>query len=157
VKPSFIRVEADEVTYHLHVALRFEVEQKLINGELEAKDAPVFWNDQFKHLMGLAVPDDAQGCLQDVHWSVGLLGYFPTYSLGSLNAAQLYAKAREKEPAIVQDLAQGKYESLLKWLRTNVHQPGKRFTPDELMIRATGETTNPKYYVDYMKEKFGLV
>jgi carboxypeptidase Taq len=156
VKPSFIRVEADEVTYHLHVALRFEIEQRLINGGLEAKDAPEFWNESFKHLMGIAVPDDAHGCLQDVHWSVGLFGYFPTYSLGSMNAAQLYTKAQDKVPAIATEMAQGKYEALLQWLRTNIHEPGKRFTPQELMIRATGEPTNPKYYVDYMKTKFGL-
>ena len=154
VRPSFIRVEADEATYHLHVALRFEVEQALFNGGLEASDVPAFWNERFKHLMGITVPDDAHGCLQDVHWCSGLFGYFPTYSLGSFNAAQLFAKAEEQDPAISGELAQGQYTSLLAWLRKNVHEHGRRFTPDELMAKATGETTNPKYFFEYMATKF---
>ncbi len=156
VRPSYIRVEADEATYHIHIALRFEVEEQLINGGLEVKDVAAFWNERFRDLMGISIEKDSNGCLQDVHWCSGLFGYFPTYTLGSLNAAQLFAAANKQVAGLSDELAAGNYASLLKWLRTNVHEPGRRFTPDELMVRATGETTNPKYYFEYLSAKFEI-
>src|ERR1700757_4536756 len=141
VRPSFIRVEADEVTYDLHILLRFEIELALVEGRLEVKDLPEAWNARFQELFGLAVPDDRRGVLQDIHWSLGSLGYFPTYTLGNLNAAQLMFAAEKQVPGLSDQLAQGHYQPLLDWLRENIHQHGRRYLPAELMRRATGQTT----------------
>ena len=154
VTPSFIRVEADEVTYDLHILLRFEMELALIEGKLKIKDLPEAWNTRFHELFGLVVPDDARGVLQDIHWSLGSLGYFPTYTLGNLNAAQLMFAVEKKIPGLPEQLAQGDYASLLKWLRENVHQHGRRYLPAELMRRATGEPTQARYRVEYLRNKY---
>lgn len=154
VAPSFIRVEADQVTYDLHIILRFELELKLIEGELGVADLPSAWNEGFEKMMGLKVPDDARGCLQDIHWSLGAFGYFPTYTLGNLNAAQLMHRASLDVPPLESSLAKGEYRSLLAWLRTNIHGPGGRFDPQELMRRATGETTQSHYHLDYLQQRF---
>lgn len=154
VAPSFIRVEADQVTYDLHIILRFNVESKLFNGELAVADVPAYWNEEFERNFGLKVARDADGCLQDIHWSIGLLGYFPTYTLGNLNAAQLMHRARTDHPALEAELARGEYHTLLQWLRTKVHQAGSRYTPLELMRHATGETTQSAYHLDYLRKKF---
>jgi carboxypeptidase Taq len=154
VAPSFIRVEADQLTYDLHIILRFELELKLISGELTVGDVPRAWNEEFKKMLGLSVPDDARGCLQDIHWSLGAFGYFPTYTLGNLNAAQLMRRARQDRPELEDDLARGNYGSLLQWLREKVHQTGQRFLPPELMRRATGETTNARHHLDSLRKKF---
>ncbi len=154
VSPSFIRVEADQVTYDLHILLRFEIELMLVEGRLPVEDVPASWNEEFEKLLGLKVPDDAQGCLQDIHWSIGTQGYFPTYTLGNLNAAQLFARANQDLPQLAADLARGEYSGLLAWLRQNIHQHGMRYLPQELMKRATGEPTRAKYHLDYLREKF---
>ncbi len=154
VSPSFIRVEADEVTYDLHILLRFEIELALIEGRLKVTDLPEAWNTRFHELFGLIVPDDAHGVLQDVHWSLGSLGYFPTYTLGNLNAAQLMAAAEKKVPGLLDQLAQGKYAPLLHWLRENVHQHGRRYLPAELMLKATGEPMQARYRVEYLRNKY---
>ena len=154
VRPSFIRVEADEVTYDQHIILRFELEQALINGDLLVKEVPEAWNERFKKLLGLTVPDDAHGCLQDIHWSMGSLGYFCTYTLGNLNASQLMRAASRALPSLEQDLAAGTYGSLLGWLRTNIHQAGRSCDPPALMERATGETTRAHYHLEYLRAKF---
>jgi carboxypeptidase Taq len=154
VAPSFIRVEADEVTYDLHILLRFEIELALVEGRLEVKDLPEAWNARFQELFGLAVPDDRRGVLQDIHWSLGSLGYFPTYTLGNLNAAQLMFAAEKQVPGLSDQLAQGHYQPLLDWLRENVHQHGRRYLPAELMRRATGETTQAKYRIEYLRNKY---
>jgi carboxypeptidase Taq len=154
VQPSFIRVEADQVTYDLHIILRFEIEMKLIERQLSVADVPAFWNEQFERMFGLKVTKDADGCLQDIHWSIGTMGYFPTYSLGNLNAAQLMRRARADHPTLGAELARGEYGALLSWLRQNVHRHGMRHHPHDLMKLATGETTGTKPYLDYLRERF---
>lgn len=155
VAPSFIRVEADQVTYDLHVILRFQLEKRLVEGELPVADVPAAWNEAFEQSLGLAVPDDARGCLQDTHWSLGLLGYFPTYTLGNLNAAQLFARARIERPEIAGDLAAGRYGTLLGWMRERVHAPGQRWDGPGLIANATGRPTAADDYLAYLRGKFG--
>jgi carboxypeptidase Taq len=156
VEPSLIRVEADEATYNLHIVLRFEMEQKLVSGELAVADLPAAWNERFEKLFQIPVPDDKRGCLQDTHWALGLIGYFPTYTLGTLNAAQLFQAALKQVPGLAEDLGQSKFGRLLLWLRENIHQHGRRYSPGELIERATGETTSASYFIDYLKAKYGL-
>ena len=156
VKSSLIRVEADEATYNLHIILRFEIEQKLIAGDLAVNDLPAAWNARFEEIFGIPVPDDARGCLQDTHWSLGLFGYFPTYTLGNLNAAQLYAAAAGQDAQMVTELAHGNYTRLLAWMREKIHRHGRRYSPPELIVRATGEPLRATYFLDYLKGKYGL-
>ncbi len=154
VSPSFIRVEADQVTYDLHVILRFEIELKLIEGQLAVADVPACWNEEFEKMLGLKVTKDSDGCLQDIHWSMGTLGYFPTYTLGNLNAAQLMRRAALDNPALDSELARGEYENLLGWLREKIHRQGQRHKPQELVEQATGEPTRGSYHVEYLRRKF---
>lgn len=137
--PSFVRVESDEGTYNLHVMLRFEIERALLAGDLAVKDLPGAWNEKFKELFGLDVPDDTRGCLQDVHWSFGLIGYFPTYTLGNLYAAQLWDAANQSVSGLDAKMARGEFGELLAWLQTNIHAHGRRFSAAELCERATGK------------------
>tara|TARA_R110000868_G_scaffold119469_1_gene316460 strand:- start:142474 stop:144006 length:1533 start_codon:yes stop_codon:yes gene_type:complete len=137
--PSFIRVESDESTYNLHVMLRFELECAMLRGELAIKDLPEAWNTKFKDFLGLDVPNDATGCLQDVHWSFGLVGYFPTYTLGNLNAAQMWETINEQIPDLDSQIASGEFSALLNWTRENIHQHGRRYTASETIERATGK------------------
>jgi len=157
VSPSFIRVEADQVTYDLHIIVRFEIEVRLIQGELAVRDVPGFWNEEFEKMLGLKVTDDSQGCLQDIHWSLGDMGYFPTYTLGNLNAAQLMHQAKLDDPNLNKDLAAGKYDSLLKWLRDKVHRHGLRYLPQDLIQQTTGKPTGVANHVDYLRQKFAAV
>ncbi len=154
VAPSFIRVEADQVTYDLHIILRFEIETKLIEGQLAVGDVPAFWNGQFEEMFGLKVTKDSDGCLQDIHWSLGTFGYFPTYTLGNLNAAQLMRRAALDQPGLESELAEGQYQNLLSWLWKNVHQQGQRYKPQDLIEHATGEPTRSEYHLEYLREKF---
>ena len=151
---SFIRVEADEVTYDLHILLRFELEKQLIEGTLAVAELPEAWNASFTELMGLSVPDPAHGCLQDIHWSMGAFGYFPTYSLGNLNAAQLHAAAIDQVSGLESDLANGVYSSLLHWLQSQVHAHGSQLLPDELMKRATGRGTESTDYLKHLRSRY---
>jgi len=157
VQPSFIRVEADEATYNLHIILRFEIEQDLLTGKLAVNDLPQVWNDKFSDYFGMTPPDDALGVLQDVHWSSGLMGYFPTYALGNLLAAQYLAQAQKAMPALMDDVAQGQFGGLLGWLRDNIHQHGRKFTGDELTQRICGESINPAPYVAYLQGKYRAI
>ncbi|MGA2244686.1 MAG: carboxypeptidase M32 [Verrucomicrobiota bacterium] len=154
VRLSFIRVEADQVTYDLHIMLRFDLELKLVGRQLEVADVPAYWNEQFEQMSGLKVTKDADGCLQDVHWSFGGIGYFPTYTLGNLNAAQLMQTARRENPALDEDLRQGRYQTLLAWLRQKVHQEGSRYRPQDLMEKVTGERTSFRHHLEYLRGKF---
>jgi carboxypeptidase Taq len=138
VKPDCIRVEADEATYNLHVLVRFEVELALIRGDLAVPDLPAAWNDKYRDYLGIDVPDDARGCLQDVHWSCGLFGYFPTYTLGNLMAAQLFEQAREDLGALDTQIEAGRFEDLRAWLEEHVHRHGSRYPAGELVARVTG-------------------
>ena len=153
VQRSFIRVEADEVTYNLHVILRFEVERRLFAGELELNDIPTYWNDTFEQLLGIRPQNDADGCLQDIHWSLGAFGYFPTYTLGTLYASQLETAARRQHPDLDEHLATGNFQPLLEWLREQVHRVGKRYGPHELIERATGNPPSPEPFLAYLEAK----
>lgn len=154
VKPSFIRVEADEVTYNLHIMLRFEMELALIRGDLKAKDAPGAWNEKFKKYFGLDVKKDAEGCLQDVHWSAGLFGYFPTYALGNLFAAQFFAKADSDLGGLHAQFRKGQFEPLRKWLTDKIHVHGRRYPATELVQQVTGSPLSAQPLLDYLKAKF---
>ena len=153
-EPSFIRVEADEATYDLHIILRFEIEKELISGDLKVADLPECWNAKFKEFFGLCVENDADGCLQDIHWSMGALGYFPTYTIGNLGAAQLYSKAIEDEPEILTELNEGKYTKLLDWLRINIHSKGSLLLPDDLIKEATGENLSESHHLEHLKRRY---
>jgi carboxypeptidase Taq len=157
VQPSLIRVEADEATYNLHVMLRFELEIALMEGTLAPADLPEAWNAKFQEFLGLTPPDDAQGVLQDVHWSAGMIGYFPTYSLGNLVACQLWAKVNEDLPNLEHKIEQGEFGDLLGWLRENVHKHGAKFEPVELLNRTTGKGLTAQPYLDYLRTKFGEI
>ncbi|GAB4462483.1 MAG: carboxypeptidase M32 [Armatimonadaceae bacterium] len=157
VEPSMIRVEADEVTYNLHILLRFEVEKALIEGSLAVADVPSVWNAKMQEYLGITPANDAEGCLQDVHWSEALFGYFPTYSLGTLLSAQLYGQALKDNPAIGTDLENGEYASLLAWLREKVHYPGRRYMPGELVQRICGEPPQSVSYLRYLNDKYRAV
>lgn len=150
---SFIRVEADEATYDLHILLRFGIERRLVKGELLVKDVPKVWNEEFQDLFGLTPPDDRRGCLQDIHWSMGGLGYFATYTLGNLNAAQLFATAK-KNKKISASLDRCEYAPLLNWLRVNVHGWGSALTPTEIMQHATGKATDAKWHVQHLRDRY---
>ena len=154
VQPSFIRVEADEASYNLHIMLRFELEMDMIAGKVKVADLPKEWNQRFEAFLGVVPPTDKLGVLQDVHWSSGLLGYFPTYALGNLLAAQYFRKALQDRPSIPNDIANGKFDTLLGWLRENIHRHGRKFTAEELTQRVTGESIDPKYYMQYLDTKY---
>lgn len=154
VQSSLIRTEADELTYHFHVMIRYEIEKGLIDGSITTKDIPAYWNEKYQQYLGVTVPDDASGCLQDIHWSHGSFGYFATYSLGSLYAAQLYAAIEKENQSLVKDISSGDTNVVLLWLRKNIHQKGRLFLSEELCTEATGEPLNPRYFIDYATKKF---
>jgi len=157
VEPSLIRVEADEVTYNLHIILRFELEQAMLNGELNAADLPAAWNEKMSSSLGITPPDDATGCLQDVHWSSVIFGYFPTYALGNLYAAQFMESALEQQPQIKTQLDVGDSSGLLSWLGENIHRHGAKYEPTEILRRATGQEMSHEPLVRYLKAKFGAI
>lgn len=157
VQPSLIRTEADEVTYHFHVAIRYNLEKELIAGNLSADDIVPYWNNQYKNLLGVTVPDDKRGALQDVHWSHGSFGYFPTYSLGSLYAAQFFASAQKALPQLNENLRTGDTSALLGWLRNQVHSKGKALESEQLCKEITGAGLDVPYFSEYLFEKYRLV
>lgn len=157
VQPSLIRTEADEITYHFHVYIRYGLEKRLMEGSLSTADIPQFWNEQYKSLLGVDVPDDKRGCLQDVHWSHGSFGYFPTYSLGSFYAAQFFAAAEEELPNLKAGIANGQTLELLRWLRTAVHTKGRFHTSEDLCKEITGEGLNPAHFMRYATEKYEAI
>lgn len=157
IAPNEIRTEADELHYHFHVLIRFEIEKALMEGKIEVDDLDKVWNEKYKEYMGIDITNDNEGILQDIHWSHGSIGYFPTYSLGSFYAAQFFAKAKEEMPTLEDEIASGDNSNLLQWLRQNIHQYGRYYTPDELCVKITGEKLNFKYFMDYAKQKFGAV
>ena len=154
VEPSLIRVEADECTYNLHVVLRFEIETALIEGTVSARDVPELWNGRMRTYLGLTPPDDARGCLQDVHWSHGAFGYFPTYALGNLYAAQLYRAILRDLPDFWDQVESGRFGEILAWLRDKVHRHGRVKRATDLLADATGVPPSPEPFVGYLKEKF---
>ncbi|BAV08587.1 carboxypeptidase Taq Metallo peptidase. MEROPS family M32 [Filimonas lacunae] len=155
VQPSFIRTEADEITYHFHVYIRYQVEKELIAGTLAVKDIPARWNELYQQHLGIKVPDDRTGCLQDVHWSHGSFGYFPTYSMGSFYAAQFWTKAQKDIPALQQpDMDANALAELLAWLRKHIHASGRLLDSEALCKAVTGEPLNVNYFIHYAREKF---
>ena len=153
VECSLIRTEADELTYSLHVLIRYEIEKAVMKGELDADGIPEAWNKKYKEYLGVDVPCDREGCLQDMHWSGGSLGYFPTYSLGSAYAAEIYHRM-EKDLDIEAEISTGSISGIAAWLRENLHKYGSSKFPKELIFIATGEEFDAKYYVDYLVEKY---
>jgi len=157
VEPGLIRVEADECTYDLHVMVRFEIETALLHGQLAVADLPACWNAKYRDHLGVTVPDDARGCLQDVHWSCGLFGYFPTYTLGNLYAAQLFAAAARQLGDLDAAFARGEFAPLRQWLQQQVHAHGRRYPPGELCERATGAPLSPEPFLHYLEQKLVAV
>jgi carboxypeptidase Taq len=154
VAPSTIRVEADEVTYNLHIMLRFELEMELLDGRLTTRELPERWNALMQQYLGLMPPRHAEGVLQDVHWSIGYIGYFPTYTLGNVLSVQLYQAAVRAEPGIPGAIARGEFAPLLAWMREHVHRYGRKIEPDDLVRRATGSALDPEPYLRYLHGKF---
>lgn len=154
VEPSLIRVEADEVTYGLHIMLRFDVERRMLQNEIAIKDVPAAWNAGMKELLGITPPSDAQGCLQDIHWSIGIFGYFPTYALGNLYAAQLFEAAGRAMPDLELQIGRGELRPLREWLRQNVHSHGKRYRANELIKVVSGRELSHQPFIDYLHAKF---
>ena len=155
VRPSFIRVEADEVTYNLHIMLRFELERQLIAGTLAPADLPGAWDDAFERDFGLRPSNPAEGCLQDIHWSAGLVGYFPTYALGNMYASQLFAQARRDVGDLDEQFACGEFMPLKEWLVENVHRHGRRYTPGRLIAHITAAPPTPGPLVEHLRSKYG--
>src|SRR3954451_4651341 len=153
VRPTLIRVSADEVTYGLHVVLRFELELGLFEGDLAVADLPAAWAERMRAYLGLAVPDDAHGVLQDVHWGEGLFGYFPTYALGTILSGQLWAAVRAAMPDIEEQFARGEFGALAEWLAEHVHRHGRRLDPAQVVERAAGGPLDPGPYLEYVRAK----
>ena len=154
VKPSLIRTEADEVTYHFHVMIRYEIEKMLIEGSIAAKDIPACWNEKYKKYLGVTVPDDKQGCLQDVHWSHGSFGYFATYSIGSLYAAQIYSAISSEISFLNTDISVGNLQPVLDWLKLHIYDYGRFYNSEELCEKATGQKLNAQHFINYATAKF---
>lgn len=157
VKLSPIRIYADEVTYNLHIVLRFEIEESLLKGEVEVKDLPELWNTNMQEYLGILPKNDAEGVLQDVHWSLGYFGYFPTYMLGNLYAAQLFAAIKQEITNLEDEIAKGNLKILLEWLRAKIHRFGLVREAPELLREVTGEGPTPKPWLEYIKEKFNKI
>lgn len=153
VEASLIRIEADEATYNLHILLRFELERALIDGGLECKDLPMAWSDRYESYLGIRPANDSEGVMQDVHWAAGLIGYFPTYTLGNLFAAQLMNAASEELSGLPNMIKSGNFRPLLEWLRSRVHQFGRCHKPTDLIAAATGQSLSSGPFMDYLSEK----
>lgn len=155
VQPAFIRTEADEVTYNLHIIIRFEIEKELIEGSIDVKDVPQIWKSKMKEYLGVDVKTHAMGCLQDVHWSHGLFGYFPTYSFGNLYAAQFWNTLIQEIPNAYKQIAKGEFKEILAWLRKNIHAHGRVYSASQLVKKVTGEELNSRYFAEYLEKKYG--
>jgi carboxypeptidase Taq len=157
MRQQFIRVEADEVTYNLHIILRFDLELELLTTKLKVADLPAAWNARFEQFFGIVPPTDKEGVLQDIHWSQGAFGYFPSYALGNLLSAQFFNKAVQDVPSIPEDISCGKFDTLLNWATTNLYQHGRKFTVDEHVRRVTGSSIQWQPYVAYLEAKFNEI
>jgi carboxypeptidase Taq len=154
VAPGFIRVDADEVTYPLHVMLRYRLERAMLAGELALADLPGAWNDGMRELLGIVPTNDALGCLQDIHWPDGAWGYFPTYTLGALAAAQLFAAARRAHPSLMEAIGRGDFTPLLGWLRGHVHAKGSLLSTDQILTEATGAPLGTAAFKAYLESRY---
>ena len=154
VKPTFIRVEADEVTYNLHIALRFDIELGLFRDEIEPEETQTIWQNKMDEYLNIVPEDPSKGVLQDIHWSSGQFGYFPSYALGNLYAAQIYDTVNDEISNLSENIANGQFSTLLNWLRENIHQHGRKYLASEMTERLTGEDINEDYYIEYLKNKY---
>jgi len=157
VSPGFIRVEADEVTYNFHIFVRFEIESALISGDLDISDIPSFWNQKYQEYLGITPRNNAEGCLQDIHWAHGSFGYFPTYTIGNIISAQLYDQLKKESPSLEDHIALGDFLPLLSWLREKVHVHGKKFTSPELVKKITGTDIDSCYFIKYLNDKYSEI
>ncbi|MEM0492541.1 MAG: carboxypeptidase M32 [Candidatus Thermoplasmatota archaeon] len=157
VKPSPIRVEADELTYSLHIILRFEIELLLINDKITINEIPDFWNDKMIELLGVKPKNDAEGVLQDMHWSTGDIGYFPTYLIGSIYAAQIHKQLLKEQPDTPKQIRKGDYQNIIKWLRTHIHRYGRTLTSDQIIKKTCHEGLNADTYIKYLKDKYTTI
>ena len=153
VEPGLIRVDADEATYNMHVMVRFELERAMMSGALAVADLPGAWNGLYREYLGLDVPDDRRGCLQDVHWSGGMIGYFPTYTLGTLHAAQLFEAAKAAMPGIEDGFSRGEFRPLREWLNATVHRQGRRWLSDRLCVEVTGKPLSADPFMRHLEAK----
>jgi len=151
---NLIRVEADELTYHMHIIIRFEIGRKLINGEIEVEELPKIWDEKMDEYLGLTPENDSEGVMQDIHWAWGSFGYFSTYTLGSVIAAQLYSQLEEEIEKPEQKIEKGEFQPILKWLRENIHRKGRLLKTEELVEEATGEKPTAEPFLDYIEEKY---
>jgi carboxypeptidase Taq len=154
VRPGLIRGDADEVTYGLHIILRFELEQELLAGSVSVADLSEVWNARMKEYLGIDVPDDARGVLQDMHWSIGLFGYFPTYQLGNVISVQVWERAVAELGDVEEQFARGEFSPLREWLREQIYRHGSKYPPRELLRRVTGSDLDPEPYLQYLQTKF---
>lgn len=157
VKPSYIRIESDELTYCLHIILRYEIEKDLIEGNIQVKDLPQVWNDKFEQMFGIRPRHDSEGVLQDVHWSLGAIGYFPTYALGTIYSAQLYNQLVKENPGITKEIEKGKLENIVSWLRDKVHKYGRSLTAEEIITKTCGEGLNPEAWIKFLHDKYSKI
>ena len=157
VSPSLIRTESDEATYNLHIMLRFEIELDMLEGKISTKDLPEVWNEKMRDYLGVVPENDSTGVLQDVHWSGGMIGYFPSYAIGNLIASQWWHQLLKDQPNTMDEIASGNLANILAWLRENVHQHGSRYDAMDLVRRVTGEPLNPDYYMNYLTEKYSEI
>jgi carboxypeptidase Taq len=156
VRPSLIRVEADEATYNLHILIRFEIEIDIFNGKLGVNEIPQAWNDKYEQYLGIRPENDGMGCLQDVHWSMGAFGYFPTYALGNLYSSQFFDRMT-KDIDVKDLMGRGELRPILSWLRTNIHHKGKLYPASELVKVVTGKSLNEDYFIEHLKSKYGKI
>lgn len=154
LRPSFIRVEADELTYCLHVILRFELELDLVDGKITVAELPRCWNEKMNELLGITPKNDKEGVLQDMHWSTGEFGYFPTYAIGTIYASQLFKKFLQEHPSVDEEIAQGNFKAIQSWLHDHIHHYGRLMTADEIIKKTCGEGLNSKVFMTYLKEKY---
>ena len=157
VQPSLIRTEADEVTYNLHIMLRLDLEIALLEGRLDVDDLPEVWNHRMEEDLGVRPRHDAEGVLQDIHWSMGSLGYFPTYALGNVMSAQIWQALRRDIPDLDDQMRAGQFADLLAWLREHIHRHGSKYEPLEVLQRATGQDLQAQPYLDYLRTKYGEI
>jgi carboxypeptidase Taq len=157
VKPGFIRIDADEVTYNLHVVVRFEIEKELMEGSIKVKEIPDIWNSKMREYLGICPEYDGQGCLQDIHWSLGYIGYFPTYTLGNLYSVQFFEAFEKSHPSWKEHVSRGALDFIRDWLKENIHKHGRQFTPEELCARITGKPLSQEPYVNYLTKKYNTL
>jgi carboxypeptidase Taq len=155
VELSKIRIEADEVTYNLHIIIRFEIERDLFANKITVKDLPQVWNEKYSEYLGIKVENDSEGVMQDTHWASGLFGYFPSYALGNIYSGQIIDALTKDLPLWRKELSKGKLQDIREWLKTNIYCQGNLFDPEELIKKATGRTLNAQPYLNYLNEKYG--